>query len=288
MKNILFIVNPVSGTGKQKKIIPLLEKHLDCTKYNYEVMYTKYADFISDIEQSKLDKFDIVVAVGGDGTVNELSNRLTNSNITMGIIPTGSGNGLARHLKLPLKIKAAIQRINECNVQIIDTASINGQHFVNVAGIGFDAHIAHLYADTVKRGAVRYVKLTALEFYKYKPLDYRIIIDGKKYQTPAFLISFANSSQFGNNAYIAPKAMIDDGMLDICIFSKFPAFKSPVLAIRLFSKRIDKSKYIKILRGKNITLKSSQEIKAHKDGEPIVLDKETEVQINPSSLRIII
>ncbi len=287
LQNILFIINPISGTGKQKHILQLLKDNLDTTKYQYQTVFSEYEGHATELAKQAIGKYNIVVAVGGDGTINEVAQALTNTNVVMGIIAIGSGNGLARHLKLPLKPINAIKLLNKANIKTIDTATINDKVFVNVAGIGFDAHVAHLYANSPKRGAIPYVKFTASEFTKYQPIDYNITIDDNTFTESAFLISFANSSQFGNNAYISPKAIIDDGLLDICILKKFPAIHSGVLAIQLFDKNIDKSRYMKIVRGKNIVIKTQDNIKAHIDGEPISFNNELRIQINPLSLQII-
>lgn len=287
-KNILFIVNPISGIGKQKEIAKMLEKYLNLQKFSFEICFTEYRGHAISLSKSGIKKkFDNIVAVGGDGTVNEVASALTNSNVCMGIIPVGSGNGLARHLKIPMQINKAIKVLNKEAVKTIDTASLNGNSFVNVAGIGFDAHIAHLYAQTKKRGAIPYMKFMTSEFYKYKPTNYQVFIDERPYHLSAFLISFANSSQFGNNAYISPHALIDDGLIDICMLKEFPMIESGALAVKLMNKRIDKSKYMTIVKGSSAKIKSQENIKAHIDGEPINLPKEICLEINKASLKII-
>lgn len=285
--NILFIVNPISGVGKQRQIASLLKKYLDLEKYKFEIVFTEYSEHAISLSKNAIGQFDMVVAVGGDGTINEVAKSLTNSSVVMGILPVGSGNGLARHLKIPLQLKNSIKKLNEAKIQTIDTANINGKCFVNVAGIGFDAHVAHLYANTKKRGAIPYVKLVTTEFRKYQPVDYKVFIDDKPYHFSAFLISFANSSQFGNNAYISPKALINDGLIDVCMLSKFPIVKSGGLGVKLLNKKIDKSKYMNIVQGKKICIKTEGEIKAHIDGEPIILPNELNIIVNPLSLKII-
>jgi diacylglycerol kinase (ATP) len=284
---VLFIVNPISGTGKQKKIAPMLKQHLDQTKFKSTVVFTQYPAHATEISRDASVKFPFVVAVGGDGTVNEVARGLVESNAIMGIIPIGSGNGLARHLNLPLDISEAIKVFNKQLVQSIDTASINGQRFVNVAGIGFDAHIAHLYSAEKKRGPIPYIKIATTEFQSYKAKEYQITIEGKCITEKAFLISFANSSQFGNNAYISPHALINDGLLDICILKEFPMVEAPQLAVKLFNKRLDKSRYMKIIRATKVKLISDQVIKGHLDGEPVCFSDVLDINIHPSSLQVI-
>ncbi len=284
---ILFIVNPVSGTGKQKQISSLLNGYLDLTKFEFEISFTECQGHASDLAKEGAQKFDIVVAVGGDGTVNEVAKGLADSDCVMGIIPVGSGNGLARHLKLSMRLADSIKIINRREVKAIDAATINDNYFVNVAGIGFDAHIAHLYAKTSTRGPIPYAKLMTNEFYKYKPVDYKVFINNEEIDSSAFLISFANSSQFGNNAYISPNAIIDDGLIDVCMMREFPIVEVGQITYQLFNKRVDKSKYMKIVKTDHVRIVAQQNIKGHIDGEPVSFPKEIEVKVNPGALRII-
>jgi len=286
-KNILFIVNPISGTGKQKQLDKLLANNLDKSKFDYSIVFTESGGHATDLAKSGIDDNDIIVAVGGDGTVNEVARGLVNSNRIMGILPVGSGNGLARHLKLSMRLSESIKILNKLDIETIDTADINGEYFVNVAGIGFDAHVAHLYAKTVKRGPIPYAKLMTMEFQKYKPIPYKVLIEGKSYDLSAFLISFANSSQFGNNAYISPQAIINDGLIDVCMMTGFPIVEAGQLAMQLFNKRMDKSKYMNIVQGANITIEAENDIIGHIDGEPVNFSNKIEVRVNPASLKVI-
>lgn len=285
--NILFIVNPISGTGKQKQLRALLADFLDYEKFDFEMQFTEYRGHASLIAEKERDNFNMIVAVGGDGTVNEVAKGLIGSTCVMGILPLGSGNGLARHLKLPMRLQDSISVLNAQKVKTIDTASINGECFVNVAGIGFDAHVAHLYAVQSKRGPIPYAKLMTTEFQNYKPTKYEVNIEGESHDLSAFLISFANSSQFGNNAYISPNALIDDGLIDVCMMTEFPMVEAGQLAVKLFNKRMDKTKYMKIVRGKYIVIKANENITGHLDGEPINFPKELEIIVNPASLNVV-
>jgi YegS/Rv2252/BmrU family lipid kinase len=284
---ILFIINPKSGTGKQDSFLDILSTTLNNDSYEYDTVYTEYGGHATELSKESVNKYDIVVAVGGDGTVNEVSKGLIGSDCVMGIIPVGSGNGLARHLNLPVRVKDAIMVINEKKIKKIDTATLNGESFVNVAGIGFDAHIAHLFANSTKRGPIPYAKIATQEFHKYIPQRYKITIDGIDYSTKAFLISFANSSQFGNNAYISPNAIINDGLLDFCIMKEFPKIEAGQLAVKLFNKRMDKSKYMNIVRGVHIDITSDDVLKGHIDGEPIDLPNKISVSVKKESLKVI-
>ncbi len=286
-EKILFIVNPISGTGKQSQLSSLLSEYLDIEQFDCDISFTEYGGHAIEIAKNAAANFDIIVAVGGDGTVNEVANGLAASDCTMGIIPVGSGNGLARHLKLSMRIVESIKIINRREIKKIDAATINGNYFVNVAGIGFDAHIAHMYAKTNTRGPIPYAKLMTNEFYKYKPANYKVFVNNEEIDYSAFLISFANSSQFGNNAYISPNAIIDDGLIDVCMMKEFPMVEVGQLAYQLFNKRMDKSKYMKIVKTNFVRIVAPQEIKGHIDGEPVNFPKEIEVKIYPKALSII-
>ena len=283
----LFIINLISGTGKQEVFLNILSEVFDKSRYAYDTVYTKYSGHATELSKNAIKNYGLVVAVGGDGTVNEVVKGLVGSDCVMGIVPVGSGNGLARHLRLPIKIKESLQVINEGKTQRIDTGTLNEKPFVNVAGIGFDAHIAHMFANSKKRGAIPYAKIATQEFQKYESKKYEIIIEEKTYHIKAFLISFANSTQFGNNAYISPNAIINDGLLDFCILSEFPKIEAGQMAIKLFNKRMDKSKYMNIIRGTSITIKGTHNLCGHIDGEPITLSNQIEVKINKASLRVI-
>lgn len=284
---LLFIVNPISGTGKQNNFTKVIDRELDKNIFDYNIEYTQYKGHATTIAAKAISNYDYVVAVGGDGTVNEVAKGLINGNVIMGIIPVGSGNGLARHLQIPMFLRPAIQILNKRDVICIDTATINNEQFVNVAGIGFDAHVAHLYANTVKRGPVPYIVMATNEFYNYKPMQYQITIEGKLYTPKAFLISFANSAQFGNNAYISPHALINDGLIDVCILKEFPKVEAPQLAIKLFNKRLDKSRYMDIIRATKITIVAQNNIKGHIDGEPVDFGNNIDIKVVQSSLNMI-
>ena len=231
---------------------------------------------------------DILVAVGGDGTINEVASALLGSGKKMGIVPYGSGNGLARSLGIPMSDKQAILRLNKLNATCIDTGELNGKKFFNMAGMGFDAHISTLFAKGVKRGLHGYIKTTLSEISSYRPLHYRLEIDGKIYERDAFMISIANSSQFGNNAHISPFASLTDGFLDICITKPFPLCHFPVLGYQMFNKSTHRSKYIEIIRGKEIRIFREFKGAVHLDGEPSMMGSELNIKIKPLGLTILV
>lgn len=287
-KKICFIVNPVSGIGRQKVIEKLIDQLLDRTLFEYEIQYTKAAKHATELARDAASRnFDIVVAVGGDGSVNETAKGLTGSKTAMAIIPAGSGNGLARHLKIPIDLKKAMDVINSGTITTVDSIRFNDETFVNVAGIGFDAHIGWEFAKFGKRGFSSYLKVIMREFPKYKARKYELEIDGKTIYPEAFLISFANGSQWGNNAYIAPTADISDGIMDIAILKNFKFMSALSIGYRLFKGSLHESAHLEIIKAKEVKVKQPSTI-AHIDGEPIEIGNEILIKVVPLSLNVII
>jgi diacylglycerol kinase (ATP) len=286
--NILFIINPISG-GKDKLKIPgLIDANLDRSKFNANYSFTEYIGHASEIAEEAASKnFDIIVAVGGDGTINEIGTKVMQQNKILGILPFGSGNGLSRFLKIPMNTTQAIKVINDCKVRVIDTARFNDKCFFNMAGMGFDAHISSVFAGNKSRGLSGYLKLGFKEMLDYKPQTYHIHIDGKEYIRTAFVVSVANSSQYGNNAHIAPNASITDGLLDVCIIKEFPIYKIPVLAYHMLNGSADQSNMVEIIQGREIRIQRMSNDAIHIDGEPFFMGKEINVSIVPLSLNII-
>jgi YegS/Rv2252/BmrU family lipid kinase len=287
-QHIVFIVNPVSGIGKQKVIERLIDERLDKAKFVSSIVYTNAPGHATEISRTAAaDGVDIVVAVGGDGTVNETAAGLVGTSTALAIVPAGSGNGLARHLKIPMNLKHAIDIINKGKILKIDTATINDQLFVNVAGVGFDASVAKKFAVAGKRGFSTYLRITTNSYKNYEPKQYTLVIDGKVFKRRALLISFANSSQFGNNTSIDPTASVNDGYIDVCIVGKMPYWKALFLAPLLFLKKFDQTRYIEIIRAKEVILKRRKGKSIHLDGDPKVMGKELTMKINPLSLNVI-
>ncbi len=287
--NILFIINPISG-GKDKLKIPgIIEANLDHTKFNANYSFTEYIGHAAEIAEEAANKnFDVIVAVGGDGTINEIGTQVMKHHKILGIIPFGSGNGLARFLKIPMHTGKAIAVINQLNTIQIDTATFNDKNFFNMAGMGFDAHISSIFAGNKKRGLSGYVKLGLKEMLNYKAQTYQIHVDGIEYIRKAFVVSIANSSQYGNNAHVSPKASVTDGLLDVCVIKRFPLYKIPVLAWDMINASTDQSDMVEIIRGKHIQIGRDQDAAIHIDGEPFFMGKNIEVSVAPLSLNIIV
>ncbi len=286
-KQILYVINPHSGVGRKKIIEDEICERTDKSEIDFEIIHTTHRGHATEIAQKCRDKIDVVVAVGGDGTVNEVGSGLLGSTTALGIIPCGSGNGLARELEIPLRTSSAIDVINDMGKRAIDVLSVDDHISLNVAGVGFDAYISHLFANQKTRGPLQYLKLIAKEFPQYAPIDYILEIEGNIYKRTAFLISFANSSQWGNNIHIAPNACMNDGLMDVCMVSEFPNMAIPSLVISLLSQSIDTNKYDEMIRTKEVTLLNDTQLLGHVDGEPIVLRPHSTIKVLHKSLNVI-
>ena len=223
--------------------------------------------------------FEIPVAIGGDGTVNEVARAIVETDTALAIIPCGSGNGLARHLMLPLNVKGAIQVINECEIHALDYGSINGMPFFCTCGVGFDAFVSLKFADSGKRGLLTYLENTLHESLTYQPEAYEIENEEGTVVHQAFLIACGNASQYGNNAYITPQASLMDGLMDITIIEPFTVLDVPSLSFQLFNKTIDQNSRVKTMRAKKIKIHRTKEGVLHFDGDPLMAGKELEVEL---------
>ena len=287
-RKALFIINPVSG-GKKKDGVPaLIENSLDKAIFDYSIVFSDSAGHAHVIAKEALGKYDLIVAVGGDGTVNEIASAITGSDTVMGILPYGSGNGLSRFLDIPMDTEAAIKNLNNWHVEAIDAMTANGDWFFNMAGMGFDAHISEVFSHAEKRGFITYIKSAFREIANYKSDTYILDIDGKEYQRDAFMLSFANSSQYGNNAHVSPDASVQDGLVDVCIITAFPVWRLIEMGIRMLTKTADKSKYVEIIRGKRVMVNRRKPGPLHLDGEPRISGTDIEILVAPASLKILV
>ena len=285
---ITFILNPISGTHKKDHIPALIEKMIDTERFEYDIQQTEYKGHAAEITKKCVaEGRDVVVAIGGDGTVNEVARSLVHTNTALGIIPCGSGNGLARHLCLPLDVKKALQIINQCKIESFDYGVINNLPFFCTCGMGFDAFISLKFAEAGKRGPITYVENVLKEGLKYKPDTYEVEDEtgAKKYK--AFLIACANASQYGNNAYIAPHATMKDGLLDVVILEPFTAFDAPQISIDLFNKTLENNSKIKTIKTKRIHIHRSEPGAIHYDGDPIMTGTDIDINIEPEGIRIV-
>jgi diacylglycerol kinase (ATP) len=287
-RKALFIINPVSGGKKKDKVPGLIIKHLDHDIYDHEIIHSTLEVDIREIARDAALKYDVIVAVGGDGTVNETASAIAGTDTILGIIPYGSGNGLARFLNVPLDVVKAIQTLNSGRVKQIDSAKLNNEWFFNMAGMGFDAHISEVFSHGKRRGFQEYLKSSIHEIANYKAEDYNIEIDGHLYDREAFMLSFANSSQYGNNAHVSPNASLHDGLIDVCIIKPFPAWRLLEMGLRMLTKTSESSKFVEIIRGKHVKVKRTSAGPVHLDGEPRIIGSDAEIVVIPQSLKVIV
>lgn len=289
-RRILFILNPHSGFGRHRRVEGAVERYLDKDYFDYEIEYTQKPGHATELARKAVErKMDVVAVAGGDGSINEVVNGIYGSKTILAVIPTGSGNGLARYLKIPLRTSKAINLINDFSVSKIDLGFVNDHLFVSIAGLGFDAEIADRYAKTSIRGFMTYFSMIASAFQAYKPRKYTLEFNGMKLKEKALIVSFSNSNQYGYNTSFAPDASITDGLLDISIIRKPPLLKTPLLAHLLYFRRIDESEYVDVYRTALAGVKKKRSVKLNIDGEPVIMEKKNLViRSEKEALRIIV
>ncbi|MBA2610429.1 MAG: YegS/Rv2252/BmrU family lipid kinase [Bacteroidetes bacterium] len=287
-RKLLFIVNPNAGKKISGRLIGTIKKEFPQNIY-YQIVIWKDRDHFKEVlDILHSQDYTDAIAVGGDGTVNAVAKSIIGTNITLGIVPAGSGNGLARSLGLSMQVEEAIKQIATGKKTKIDHGTVNGIPFFCTSGIGFDAHIGNLFATSVKRGLQSYVKITLREIFKYKAKDYTLTFNGQTIKRKAFLITVANAGQYGNDFYIAPQASMQDGLFHIVVVKPFNAFVAPGLLGKLLKRKAHLSKYIETFSSDKITITRDGKDTIHFDGEPEVESKEVVFENKHNSLNAII
>ena len=290
MRKIAFILNPISGIGDKKEILECIHRMLEKYPDWDAVFYTTkcVGDACAAAGNFAAGGYDIVVAVGGDGTVNEVAKGLVGTSCKLAIIPVGSGNGLARHLGIPIACAAAVHVVFEGKAQLIDAGKINDEYFFCTAGVGFDAVVGESFNNSRTRGLVSYMEHCAKEYVKYEPEEYEIDLLGAKFRQKAFLITFANSSQWGNNVFIAPDANISDGMMDVVIWRSSPMVTMPLITAELFLRKIKYSEFVDTYRCKEVVVRRKGKGVVQFDGESIEMGEEIRVSVQHNALEVIV
>lgn len=287
-RRFYFIINPISGGRSKKAAVQTIIEIMNENQLEYGIGWWETGILVSDLVKDGMARgFNTIVAVGGDGTINQVAKEIVNTNLVLGIIPFGSGNGFARHLNIKGTIDDHLEILLNGEVKTIDTGTCNGHFFINVAGIGFDAHVSHLFANTEGRGLVNYAKVSIKEARLYPEEIFELELDGKKQQEEAFLISIANGSQWGNEFYIAPNAELNDGQLRCCLLKKPKLVSIPGLINRLLKGRIAQSRYYKQISFKALKIKRKMAGPVHLDGEPVFLNEDLEFRVVKQSLKVI-
>ncbi|MGC8864788.1 MAG: diacylglycerol/lipid kinase family protein [Bacteroidales bacterium] len=291
MQSITFIINPISGVHHQrkKKLVELIPQILPAPAYECEIHYTQGpGDGIRLAGEAVKRGADKIIAVGGDGTVNEVAQALVGTEIPMGIIPYGSGNGLANHLKLPRHPEEALRLMANGKIIAMDTLRINEHLAVSIAGLGFDARVAREYARESQRGFLTYARIAIKEYITFRQREFHITAPGIDIRQKAMLLSIANSDQFGYNTTIAPDASISDGLADLTIIRKVPFTTLLLTAFLLFTRKINKSRYVSTLRLSECTITREKGKYINIDGEPIRMPYTIHLKVVPASLKIIV
>ncbi len=287
-KRILFIVNPVAGVQRKDKIPPLINKYLDHDKYDYEVIYTEARGHATEIALDAVkNNIDIVAVAGGDGSVNEVAKGLLGSSTCLAIIPSGSGNGLARHLGYSINIKSTLQIINAFNCKQIDVCKINDEYFFSLIGIGFDAFAAKVFSREETRGFITYAWSAIKSLSSFDSFDFELSSKEKNIVGKAFMINVCNSNQYGYNVKVAPHANLSDGLMDVILVDDIPKWKVPFAVMQVFTQTHLMNKHFQSFKTDALTINATNYAYLQIDGETVPKDKKFTITMLPNALRVL-
>lgn len=289
MRSVLVIINPIAGVRPKDEIPALVREVMsEADGFDLDVRFTERAGHASEMAREAVRRgVDTVVAIGGDGTINETARQLVGSSVKFGIVPMGSGNGLARHIQIPLDLRKALECIRDGYHTSVDYGTVNGHIFFCTAGVGFDAQVSARFAEAGTRGPITYLRSFVELVGDYKPSTYVIHTDDGRVKERAFMIAIGNASQWGNNAYITPHASMSDGLLDVTLIKPMPLYEIPRMALQLFSRDLDRNSHCECFRSTHLRIIMPHPDVVHLDGEPMQMDGVLDVVIHPSQLRII-
>jgi YegS/Rv2252/BmrU family lipid kinase len=289
-KKVLVIINPISGTARKEQLPSIINKRLSASRFEPDIRYSEYKGHAKMLAREAVEcNYDYVLAVGGDGTVNEIARELIQSNTALGILPQGSGNGLARHLSIPLQPQKAMEVFLSENVTQVDYCMANDIFFVSTFGVGLDAKVSKAFSESKTRGLLPYLANSVTELTKLKPEAYTIITgEGESLTLQAILITCANASQWGYNAYVAPTASVQDGLLDMVILLPFPIYDAAPLGIQLMTRNLDKNNYVRIIKTSHVTIEREREGITQVDGEPIMMGKNINIKNYSNGLKALV
>ena len=293
-QKVVVIINPISGAGRRRDVARVRAEQaaalVEQRRLNAEVFVTERPGHARELAGAGLRRgVTIFVAWGGDGTVNEIGSALVGSDATLAIVPSGSGNGLARELGVPLDPAAAFHVVFEGRSRLIDAGELDGHLFFNIAGIGLDARVAHRFAEggLERRGFLRYLELAAREVASFTPQEYVLTADGRDRNVRPLLIAIANARQYGNGALIAPEALLDDGKLDLVVVDYLPAWKVLMHAPKLFAGTVAQVPGVSITKTSTLGITSDAALVYHVDGEPHVGAPRVNARVHSRALRVI-
>ena len=288
-RKIVFLYNPISGSRRLIPVVPIIERFVNTDLYDFSVVSTEYKGHATELAREYAAQgYDAVIAVGGDGTVNETGCGLIGTDTALGIIPCGSGNGLARHLGIPMDPYKAVKWLDKSIFAEIDYGIIENQPFFCTCGVGFDAKVSDSFSKSASRGVLTYLESIMKEIATYHNETYKLSFDDSSETFEAFFITCANADQWGNNAYVAPTASLQDGLLDVIAAHPFSVVDAPLIAFQLFNKQIDRNPNVSVRKCREVTITRSQEGPAHYDGEPVILGREIHIELKQGGLKVLI
>lgn len=286
-RKLLAVINPISGTANKQYIPETITEVMDESKWDMMIRFTQRPGHATDLAKQAIKQgYYGVLAIGGDGTINEVAAALRDSDTALGIIPNGSGNGLARHLNIPIDVKRALEEINNDRIEQFDYCMANQHPFFCTCGVGFDAHVSAKFAESKKRGPMSYLKNTLVEYLRYRSEEYSIETADQVLTERAFVIACGNASQYGNNAFITPNASMQDGLIDVTLIQPFTPLDTAVLGILLFTKHIDQDTNIQSFRTPSLTIHRPKAGVMHIDGEPMMMEADIEVKCVHNGIKI--
>lgn len=287
MKRMLLIINPISGTADKTGLADEIAANLTDAGISVTIAPTQYAGHATELARKAVEEeYDAVLACGGDGTINETARAMTGTGVPMGIIPAGSGNGLARHLCIPIDPIQSLEIIKSLNTVDCDYGTVNDLPFFCTFGVGFDAAVSDRFAASGQRGKISYVKSAVEEFLKFRHDHYILQTDGRVITDDAFLVVCCNASQYGNNAYIAPTASLTDGLLELIVVRKASIIETAMLGVDLMAGTLHGNRLIDTYRVREVNIDRAHPGPAHVDGEPASLGTSLHVKCHPAELRL--
>ncbi|MFK7904090.1 MAG: diacylglycerol kinase family protein [Chitinophagales bacterium] len=289
-KKILFIINPIAGINKKKKVPKLAHQYIDSNKYEVHIAHTQYAGHAKLLAKKAVnDGFNVVVAVGGDGSINEIAQQLIHTDVALGIVPGGSGNGFARKLGIPIGRKQAIEVLNEAHTIQCDVGLMNDKLFFSNAGVGIEALIVNRFAETKMRGFVSYARWALHYYATYKPQKYTIRCDGMSFEKKALFINFSNSGQYGYQIGVAPELSdISDGLLEMIVVEHFSKWRALYLLPMFMLGKAAKVPYVDVIQTDKAHLQCESETDAQIDGDPAGKGADFEIKILKGVLKVIV
>ncbi|AMJ66180.1 diacylglycerol/lipid kinase family protein [Hymenobacter sp. PAMC 26628] len=289
MSNTCFILNPTAGPNRRRDVPALIARHFGGANpaAAYVVRHTEGPGHAVELARAAAaEGFAVVAAVGGDGTVNEVGRGLLGTAAALGIVPQGSGNGLARHLKVPLGLPGALRRLAAPTLSRIDVGRLNGHPFFCTAGLGFDAHVAQHFARAGSRGLSTYLRVTLREYRRYRPVPVEVEMNGQRRATDCYVLAFANASQYGNDVFIAPRADLRDGLLDVCLIDALPVVRAVRVSLAMALGNLPETRAAEYFHTAHAHVRAGAPLGFHVDGDYLGHATEFAVELLPLALAV--